>query len=58
MMYDAAIIISASRHGYGGRVLHHIAQRAPDPETHFACGFQARHARRALEDGAKTLLHI
>src|SRR5258705_863577 len=52
-----AIIISASGMATGGRVLHHIAQRAPDPRNAILlAGFQAAGTRgRALEDGAKTL---
>jgi metallo-beta-lactamase family protein len=52
-----AIIISASGMATGGRVLHHIAQRAPDPRNAILlAGFQADGTRgRALEDGAKTL---
>jgi metallo-beta-lactamase family protein len=52
-----AIIISASGMATGGRVLHHIAQRAPDPRNAILlAGFQAEGTRgRALEDGAKTL---
>ena len=52
-----AIIISASGMATGGRVLHHIAQRAPDPRNAILlAGFQAEGTRgRALEDGAKTV---
>ena len=52
-----AIIISASGMATGGRVLHHIAQRAPDPRNVILlAGFQAEGTRgRALEEGAKTL---
>src|SRR4029077_14880929 len=52
-----AIIISASGMATGGRVLHHIAQRAPDPRNAILlAGFQAEGTRgRSLEDGAKTL---
>src|SRR5258708_39124086 len=41
----------------GGRVLHHIAHRAPDPRNAILlAGFQAAGTRgRALGDGAKTL---
>jgi metallo-beta-lactamase family protein len=51
------IIISASGMATGGRVLHHIAQRAPDPRNMILlAGFQAEGTRgRALEQGAKTL---
>jgi metallo-beta-lactamase family protein len=52
-----AIIISASGMATGGRVLHHIAQRAPDSRNAILlAGFQAEGTRgRALEEGAKTL---
>ena len=52
-----AIIISASGMATGGRVLHHIAQRAPDPRNMILlAGFQAQGTRgRALEEGAKTV---
>ncbi len=54
-----AIIISASGMATGGRVLHHIAQRAPDPRNAILlAGFQAEGTRgRALEEGAKTIAH-
>jgi metallo-beta-lactamase family protein len=52
-----AIIISASGMATGGRVLHHLAQRAPDPRNAILLvGFQAIGTRgSALEKGAKTL---
>jgi len=52
-----AIIISASGMATGGRVLHHLAQRLPDPRNAVVlAGFQAEGTRgRALEEGAKTL---
>jgi metallo-beta-lactamase family protein len=52
-----AIIISASGMATGGRVLHHLAHRAPDPRNIILlAGFQAEGTRgRALEEGAKTL---
>jgi len=52
-----AIIISASGMATGGRVLHHIAQRAPDRRNAILlAGFQAEGTRgRSLEEGAKTL---
>jgi metallo-beta-lactamase family protein len=52
-----AIIISASGMATGGRVLHHLAQRAPDPRNAILlAGFQAEGTRgRSLEEGAKTL---
>jgi metallo-beta-lactamase family protein len=53
----SAIIISASGMATGGRVLNHIAQRAPDPRNVILlAGFQAEGTRgRSLEEGAKTL---
>ncbi len=52
-----AIIISASGMATGGRVLHHLAARAPDRRNCvLLAGFQAEGTRgRALEEGAKTL---
>jgi len=52
-----AVIISASGMATGGRILHHLAQRAPDPRNIILlAGFQAEGTRgRALEEGAKTL---
>ena len=52
-----AIIISASGMATGGRILHHLSQRAPDPRNVILlAGFQAEGTRgRALEEGAKTL---
>ncbi len=54
-----AIIISASGMATGGRVLHHLAQRAPDARNAILlAGFQAEGTLgRALEDGAKVV-HI
>ncbi len=51
------IIISASGMASGGRVLHHLAQRLPDPRNCVILGgFQAEGTRgRALQEGAKTL---
>jgi metallo-beta-lactamase family protein len=51
------IIISASGMITGGRVLHHLAQRLPDPRNAvILAGFQAEGTRgRALEEGAKVL---
>ena len=51
------IIISSSGMATGGRILHHLAQRLPDPRsTVLLVGFQAAGTRgRALEDGAKEL---
>jgi metallo-beta-lactamase family protein len=52
-----AIIISSSGMAAGGRVLHHLAQRLPDPRTTvLLVGFQAEGTRgRALEEGAREL---
>jgi metallo-beta-lactamase family protein len=52
-----AIIISASGMATGGRVLHHIVQRAPDPRNAILlAGFQAEGTRgRALEEGTKMI---
>jgi metallo-beta-lactamase family protein len=51
------IIVSASGMVSGGRVLHHLAQRLPDPRNAvILAGFQAQGTRgRALQEGAKTL---
>jgi metallo-beta-lactamase family protein len=51
------IIISASGMVSGGRVLHHLAKRLPDPRNAvILAGFQAEGTRgRALQDGAKSL---
>ncbi len=51
------IIISASGMASGGRVLHHLAQRLPDPRNAVILGgFQAEGTRgRALQEGAKKL---
>jgi metallo-beta-lactamase family protein len=52
-----AIIISASGMATGGRILHHLVQRLPDPRTTvLLVGFQAAGTRgQALEDGAREL---
>jgi metallo-beta-lactamase family protein len=51
------VIISSSGMMVGGRILHHLRRRLPDPKN-LVClaGFQAEGTRgRALLDGAKTL---
>lgn len=52
-----AIIISASGMATGGRVLHHLARRLPDPRnTVVLAGYQAEGTRgRALQQGAKSV---
>lgn len=51
------ILISASGMATGGRVLHHLARRLPDPSTTVLfAGYQAAGTRgRTLLEGAKTL---
>ncbi len=51
------IIISASGMASGGRVLHHLARRLPNPrDTVLLPGYQAEGTRgRALASGAKTI---
>ena len=51
------IIVSSSGMATGGRILHHLAQRLPDPlATVLFVGFQAVGTRgRALEDGARAI---
>ena len=53
----SSIIISASGMATGGRVLHHLAKRLPDPRnTVILVGFQAAQTRgRALADGAHSV---
>ncbi len=56
-VHTPCIIISASGMATGGRVLHHLQQRLPDPRNAvLLAGFQAEGTRgRALLEGAKTL---
>jgi metallo-beta-lactamase family protein len=51
------VILSASGMATGGRVLHHLARRLPDPRTTvLLVGFQAAGTRGAsLQDGAPTV---
>jgi metallo-beta-lactamase family protein len=51
------IIVSASGMVTGGRVMHHLIQRLPDPRNAvILAGFQAQGTRgRALQEGAKTI---
>jgi metallo-beta-lactamase family protein len=51
------IVIASSGMMNGGRILHHLAQRLPDPKTTvLVAGFQAAGTRgRSLVDGAGTL---
>jgi metallo-beta-lactamase family protein len=51
------VVIAGSGMATGGRVLHHLARRLPDPATTvLLVGFQAAGTRgRSLQDGAATL---
>jgi metallo-beta-lactamase family protein len=51
------LIVSASGMATGGRVLHHLRERLPDPRTTvLLVGYQAAGTRgRALEEGARTV---
>jgi metallo-beta-lactamase family protein len=52
-----AVIVSASGMATGGRVLHHLAHRLPDPKNCvILVGFQAEGTRgRSLADGARSV---
>jgi metallo-beta-lactamase family protein len=52
-----AVVISASGMATGGRVLHHLVRRLPDPDaTVLLVGYQAAGTRgRSLQDGATTV---
>jgi len=56
-MKGPLVIISASGMATGGRVLHHLARRLPDPNTSvILVGYQAEGSRgRRLLDGEKTI---
>src|SRR5262245_2870814 len=56
---EPMIVIAGSGMATGGRVLHHLARRLPDPRTTVLLpGYQAEGTRgRQLEDGARTV-HI
>jgi predicted metal-dependent RNase len=53
----AFIVIAGSGMATGGRVVHHLKERLPDPKTTvLLAGFQAVGTRgRSLQDGAKTV---
>jgi metallo-beta-lactamase family protein len=56
-MKGPMVIISASGMATGGRVLHHLKQRLPNPDTTVLfAGYQAEGTRgRSLQDGAKEI---
>lgn len=56
-VHSPCIIISASGMATGGRVLHHLEQRLPDPRNAvLLVGYQAEGTRgRSLQEGAKSL---
>ena len=53
---EPAVVVASSGMANGGRILHHLAQRLPDPRNAVVfVGFQAAGTRgRALVDGADT----
>lgn len=56
-VHGACVIVSASGMATGGRVLHHLARRLPDPRTTvLLVGFQAAGTRGAsIRDGAASV---
>lgn len=54
---SGAVIISSSGMMVGGRILHHLRQRLPDPKNTIVIGgFQAEGTRgRALQEGTRTM---
>ena len=54
---EPSIVISASGMATGGRVLHHLSRRLPDPRsTVILAGYQSEGTRgRAIADGASTV---
>jgi metallo-beta-lactamase family protein len=56
-VHGTTIIIAASGMATGGRILHHLQRRLPDPKTTvLLVGFQAPGTRgRLIQDGARTI---
>jgi metallo-beta-lactamase family protein len=56
-VHGPAVIIAASGMATGGRILHHLRRRLPDPKTTvLLVGFQAPGTRgRLIQDGARTV---
>jgi metallo-beta-lactamase family protein len=54
---EPAVVVASSGMATGGRIVHHLAQRLPDPRTTVLfVGFQAAGSRgRAMLDGADTV---
>ena len=54
---EPAVVVAASGMATGGRIVHHLARRLPDPSsTVVLVGYQAAGTRgRALQDGATTI---